>query len=56
MQLPSDNEPNYDDPTAEELEWQVIDARLDAYHEECWESVFGEIVDEMLEGAENDID
>jgi hypothetical protein len=46
MQPPNDedDEARYDEPTAEELEWQAIQARLDAYHEECWESVFGDVL------------
>jgi len=56
MPLPSDDdEPSYDDPTAEELEWQAIEARLDEYHAECWESVFGDVIEDMLEGARNDV-
>jgi len=55
MPLPNDEDGlSYDDPTAEELEWQIIEARLEEYHAECWESVFGDVIDEMLEGARND--
>jgi hypothetical protein len=36
------------EPTEEEL---ALDARLEAYHAECWESVFGEVVDEIRENV-----
>jgi hypothetical protein len=44
-----DDEPSYDDPTQEELEEQAVEARLEAYHAECWESVFGEVIEDLRE-------
>lgn len=57
MSLPSDeDDQSYDDPTAEELAWQAVEARREEYYDECWESAFGEVLEDIRESALSDSD